>query len=221
MQQIAVGAMHLDPVDAEPRGAPRRRHEGVAEALQAGSVERARRRFAFLVRHIGGTLGLPAAFRDRDQLPPSHGLWLDALRPAWASWIASFRMPRHRAATRLSAASVASPQAEAARRDAAVRLHRGRLDAEHRRARQRQRVDMREVPVIGLAVLGGILAHRRHHDAIGKRQAAQRDRFEEAWHGGQWVRGERSVDEQDGKIPGEVRGDRRQQAAGPLAQPEI
>src|SRR6185437_16364047 len=42
--------------------------------------------------------------------PPSHGVWLDALRPAWASWIitAAFERLRTEARIGLSAASVAS-----------------------------------------------------------------------------------------------------------------
>jgi hypothetical protein len=75
------------------------------------------------------------------------------------------------------------PQAKAAGRDAADRLHMGRLDAEHRRPRQRQRVDVRKVPVIGLAIVGRVLAHRRHHDAVGKRKTAQFDRGEQGTHG--------------------------------------
>jgi hypothetical protein len=75
------------------------------------------------------------------------------------------------------------PQAETSRRDAADRLHVGRLDAEHRSTRQRERVDMGEMPVVGLAVFGGVLAHRCHHDAVGKRKAAQFDRREQGTHG--------------------------------------
>ncbi len=66
----------------------------------------------------------------------------------------------------------------------------GGLDAEHRRPRQRQHVDMREVPIIGLAALGRVLAHRRHHDAIGKFEAAQLDRGEQDAHAGiPWMEG--------------------------------
>src|SRR6185369_4483107 len=75
------------------------------------------------------------------------------------------------------------PQAEAAGRDAAGRLDRGGLDAEDRGPRQRQRIDMGEVPVIGLAIDGRVLAHRRHHDAVGKVKAAQLDRGKQSAHG--------------------------------------
>ena len=42
--------------------------------------------------------------------PPSHGLWLEALRPACASWIATAALERLRTEARIgfSAASVAS-----------------------------------------------------------------------------------------------------------------
>jgi hypothetical protein len=76
------------------------------------------------------------------------------------------------------------PEPEATRRDAADRLHMGGLDAEHRSPRQRQRVDMRKMPVIGLAVHGRVLAHRRHHDAVGQFQAAQFYRGKQGAHGG-------------------------------------
>ncbi len=74
-------------------------------------------------------------------------------------------------------------EAETAGRDAADRLDRRGLDAEDRSARQRQRIDVREVPVIGLAIHGRILAHRRHHDAVGKVKAAQLDRGKQSAHG--------------------------------------
>ena len=73
-------------------------------------------------------------------------------------------------------------EAEASRRDAADGLYDGGLDAEDRGARQRQRIDVREVPVIGLAVDGRVLAHRRHHDTVGKVKAAQLDRGKQGTH---------------------------------------
>ena len=84
------------------------------------------------------------------------------------------RMFAHRSQDRLQRGlGGVIPQPEASRGDAADRFHSGRLDAEYRCTRQRQRVDVGEMPISGPAVFGGILAHRRHHDAVGKRQAAQ------------------------------------------------
>ena len=123
-----------------------------------------------------GAFRLPAALGERDLLAAIP-------RPVARSLAAGMgelhrdrdlRMLAHRGQDRLQRRfGGVVPQAEAARRDAADRLHMGGLDAEHRRARQRERVDVGEMPVIGLAVFGRILAHRRHHDAIGKRKAAQ------------------------------------------------
>ena len=119
--------------------------------------------------------------------PPSHGRWLEPLRPAWASCIATavFECLRTDVEDRLQRGfGGVVPQPEAARRDAADGLDMGGLDAEHRRARQRQRVDVGEMPVIGRAVVGRVLAHRRHHDAVGKRKAAQLDRGKQGAHAG-------------------------------------
>ena len=41
-----------------------------------------------------------------------------------------------------------------------------------------------EVPVLGPALPGGVLAHGRHADAVGQHHAAQREGFEEMGHGG-------------------------------------
>ena len=110
MQQIAVRAVQLERVDAEPVGALGRRDEGLANALQAGVIERQRRRFAFLVRDGRRPDRPPAAFGDRDQLPAVPRRWLEALRPAWASCIATaaFECLRTEARIGFSAASVAS-----------------------------------------------------------------------------------------------------------------
>src|SRR5262249_3897161 len=45
-----------------------------------------------------------------------------------------------------------------------------------------QRIDVGEMPVVGLPVLGRILAHRRDHDAVGQLQVAQLDRREKRAH---------------------------------------
>ena len=44
--------------------------------------------------------------------------------------------------------------------------------------------EMGEMPVVGEAVVAGILAHRRNADAIGERDVAQAKRAEEVRHGG-------------------------------------
>ena len=102
-----------------------------------------------------GPSGLPAAFGQRDQLAavPRRVARCLAAGMRELHRHRGLRMLAHRGEDRLQRGfGGVVPQAEAARRDAADRLHRGGLDAEHRRARQRQRVDVGEVPVIGLAI---------------------------------------------------------------------
>ena len=144
-------------------------------------------RLALLVRHGGRADRLPAAFGLRDQLPavPWHVARTLAAGMGELHRDRGLRMLAHRGEDRLQRRfGGVVPQPEAARRDAADILDMGRLDAEHRGARQRQIVDMGEMPVIGLAIFGRVLAHRRHHDAVGKRQAAQLDRGEQSAHAG-------------------------------------
>jgi len=55
---------------------------------------------------------------------------------------------------------------EAAMRDAAMAFDMGGFDHEQTGARIGQHAEMRQVPIIGDAVIGAVLAHRRHHDAV-------------------------------------------------------
>ena len=57
--------------------------------------------------------------------------------------------------------------------DAAVALDVGRLDDHEAGAAIGQHAEMAEVPVVGAAVVGAVLAHRRDHDAVGKLEAGQ------------------------------------------------
>src|SRR5205807_9526155 len=68
MEEIAVGAMQLEAVEAEPLGALRGRDESLSHAGKTCRIERQRQSFALLMRHRRGSLRLPAAFGDRDQL---------------------------------------------------------------------------------------------------------------------------------------------------------
>ena len=110
MQQIAVRAVHLDGVDAEPVGTPCGIDEGVADARKACGIKRERRGLVLLVRHGGGPTVCQPPSDCGINCPPSHGTWLEPLRPAWASCIATavFECLRTEARIGFSAASVAS-----------------------------------------------------------------------------------------------------------------
>ena len=68
---------------------------------------------------------------------------------------------------------VVAVEPEAAVGDAAVAFDMGRLDDHQRSAGIRQHAEMHQVPIVGAAVVGRILAHRRHDDAVGKFEAGQ------------------------------------------------
>ena len=56
-------------------------------------------------------------------------------------------------------------------RDAAMTFDVGCLHDHQGRARVRQHAEVHEVPIVGTAIVGRILAHRRDHDAVGKLEA--------------------------------------------------
>ena len=189
MQQIAVRAVQLD---ARRCRAARRASAASTKAsrmrVKPARIERQRRRLALLVRHRRRRL--PSASRLADcgiNWPPSHGTWLEALRPAWASCIATavFECLRTEARIGFSAASVASFHSP--RQPGVMRPIASTAVASMQNIAAPDSasvVDVGEMPVIGLAVVGRILAHRRHHDAVGKRQAAQLDRGKQGAHAG-------------------------------------
>ena len=65
------------------------------------------------------------------------------------------------------------PQAEVAIGDATFGRDGGRLEDDEAEAAEREPAQVREVPVIGHAVDGRILAHGRHDGAVAQREAAQ------------------------------------------------
>ena len=69
--------------------------------------------------------------------------------------------------------------------DAAVALDMGRLDDHQSGAGIGQHAEMHQVPVIGAAVVGRILAHRRDDEAVGKLETGELDGREQSTaHGG-------------------------------------
>jgi hypothetical protein len=75
------------------------------------------------------------------------------------------------------------PHARAFRRNAAARIDIGHLAHHESRASQRKAAEVHQMPIVGRAVIGIVLAHRRHHDAVRQGEPAQRDgREEDASH---------------------------------------
>jgi hypothetical protein len=65
------------------------------------------------------------------------------------------------------------PQPEVGRADAPARIDRSALGEDEARATERELAQVHHVPWRGVAALGGMLAHRRNDDAVGKRELAQ------------------------------------------------
>ena len=112
VQQVAVRGVDLDAVEAEPRGAPRRgaRSRRGSSACRRRRAPRARSSPSTCGTADGATACQPPGSPSGICAPPSHGARLDALRPAWASWIASGigECARTRGEHARSAASLAS-----------------------------------------------------------------------------------------------------------------
>ena len=63
--------------------------------------------------------------------------------------------------------------------DAAMPLDMSSFDHKQSGAGIRQHAEMREVPVIGDAIIGAVLAHRRNDDAVRQGQVGKFDRREQ------------------------------------------
>ncbi len=111
VQQVAVGTVQLEPVDAEPQRALGRRHEAVAHAPEAfaSSAWGATSPSAWATAE-GASVRQPSGSSGAICAPPSHGTRLEAFRPAWLIWIATGigAYSRIASSTRPSARSVAS-----------------------------------------------------------------------------------------------------------------
>ena len=77
-----------------------------------------------------------------------------------------------------------------ARRDAGLSGDIGHLGIDEAGAADGEAAEMNQMPVVGRAVLGRVLAHRRDDDAVLQRYAAQAERGEH----GRWRRVERHVE---------------------------
>src|ERR1700733_1258651 len=185
VQQIAVRAMQLDGVDTQPAGAPRGFDEGLANALEPHDIEYERLQLAILVRHLGRPHRLPSSLGERYLLPPLPRLVTRPLaaRMGQLNRNRDRRIPSDRSKNRPQRRfGGVIPQTEASRGDAADGFDMGRLHAEHPRARQSQVIDVGKMPVVRLAALCRVLAHRRDHDAVWKRKVTQTDRRKQGAH---------------------------------------
>src|ERR1700751_4142421 len=74
MQQVAVGAMQFDRIDAQPIGAPRRLDECIAKPLEPHEIELERLHLAVLVLNGRWRNRLPSALSEGNLLTSLPGL---------------------------------------------------------------------------------------------------------------------------------------------------
>ena len=167
-----------------PRAASARRAAAAKPSTTCGDV---------VVRHLARPAyrpeGLrrrrrPSASRPRRRATepcPRQGAYVEALRPACASWMpigtpwrcANVDRGRQRLGVRVG------PQPEVVGADAALGHHRGRLGEDQADSSGGEGAEVHQVPLVGEPVDGGVLAHGADPDAVVEGQAAQGERGEE------------------------------------------
>ncbi len=187
MQQIAVGGVDLDGVDAKPAGTFGGGGKGLLDALQSGHVERHRRDVTVGIGQARGRICLPALLgvgRDLFAAIPRQ------LRRRLAAGMSQLHGDRHggifadgRQDGFQCGFGGVVPQAEIAIGDATGGFHGGRFDDQQPRARQGQAAQMLHMPVAGPAIVGRILAHGRDDDAVLQGQGTEMDRGKQGAHG--------------------------------------
>jgi hypothetical protein len=185
MQQVTMGSVDFDGLEAGRQRSPRRCDEG---RRHGGN---------FVRRHFMGN-GITLAESDgrrRDRHPAALFRTQGALRlPAQpdAGLAAGMRQLDGRHAAVLGGKTgdpgqrgdlFVFPQTEIARADSPGRRHRRRLDDQQTGAAHRPTAVMNEVPVGSHAVPCRILAHRRNADTVAEHDVAEAKRFEQMIHG--------------------------------------
>jgi len=176
VQQVAVGAMQLNRIDPHLLGTTGSHGEGIADPVETGLDQRIGGQLALFVRHRRGRQCLPPALIEGDLAAPVPGLGAGGL----ATGMRKLDTNRHRRSQPTGALQFVVergsggiiPQAQTAGGDAPLAGDRSGLDGEHSGPAVEQVGPVHQVPVLGLALDGYILAHRGHHDAVGQIQAA-------------------------------------------------
>ena len=176
VHQIAVRHVQFDLIEADAQRALRRGNEGLAHAVKV--------RLGRLARHVPAFA--PGQRRRAESRPrilsglQRLGAFPRALRGCLAPGVRKLdaelggaRPPALRDDALKRELVVVGIKPHAAVGDAALPLDMRRLDDDQRGAGIGQHAEMHHVPVIGAAVVGGILAHRRDDDAVCKFEACQ------------------------------------------------
>jgi hypothetical protein len=87
VEQVAVGGVDFDEVEAGFEGAVRGLAKGFDDGVDAGLIESRGDGVGGGKCEGAGRDGLPAAFRGVERRSPVKGADMPPLRPAWASWM--------------------------------------------------------------------------------------------------------------------------------------
>ena len=186
VEQVAVGGVDLDHAEAGVVGALRRLDERLLQPVDAGDVERFRRRIivgeglgagrercpaAGILGHLAvagpGAVGAGLAAGVRQLDAGDRALLVDEMRGAGER----LEMP-------------VAPDTQVLWGDAAFRRDRGGFGEDQAGAADGAAGEMHEVPVVRHALAGGILAHGRDADAVAKGDLAQAELVKQVRHGG-------------------------------------
>ena len=170
MHQVAVRHVKFDDPETSLEGAASGGDEGVDDRVDPLAVQLDRRRFAFSERDRTGSDDVPG---------PLLGLEPGSSNPGWgaAPFAAGVgELDAWHGSLALDEAGdpgegfdvLVAPDSHVARRDPALRSHRGRLDEDQARASNRPAAQVDEMPVVGQPILGAVLAHRRDDDPVAK-----------------------------------------------------
>ncbi len=168
--------MQLDGVEADAQRALGGGDEGLAHARHVGLGDHARRVPVLAEREWRGGDGRPRVLVRLERAAALPGPLRRALAAGMGDLDAELggaRAAALRDHARQRGFVVVGIKPQAAMGDAAVALDMGGLHHHQRGAGIRQHAEMHQVPVVGAAVVGLVLAHRRDHDAVGKLQAGQ------------------------------------------------
>ena len=170
--------MTSNPACAARRGACREKRR---RACDCRFVHLDRRRKRFRKRQRRGRNHIPTALLRGQPLAPFPWPRCRTLAPGVADLYAghgALRLQKPGDPGEGIALGVV-PDPEAPGRDAAARLRVRHLGEHETCPSDRARGEMLEVPVVGDAVRRGVLAHRRHHDAVAGSHRPERYRTEE------------------------------------------
>ena len=187
MQQIAVGGVDFDGLDAEQRCAAGCLDEVLAHQVHAVPVQRDGRIVAGRVRQRRRCHGLPAALGGRRDLQaplPRHVAGRLASRMCQLHRHRNARIGAHggeHLGERRGIVFVVQP--ETAGCDASVRRDGGGLDGQQPRTRQRELTQVDGMPVGGRPLARRVLAHGGDDDTVRQRQIADREGGEKTTHG--------------------------------------